>query len=132
MLLTEIHELFVLGNLMNRILLSVGNYTYDFCNGRDLSPFFSNLFNGQRFIIVLAKASSKRGKVGGIDMKIAKNLLEINNGFSVKCWQKACAMHKLSLKIDFFSPRIPLFYLFNGQRFIIVLAKAFKQERWEE
>ena len=30
----------------------------------------------------------KTEKVRGIDMIMANTLLEINNGFSVKCWQK--------------------------------------------
>ena len=73
-------------------------------------------------------------------MIIAKILLEMNNGFSVKYWQKEYTPNllKLSLKIAFFSlasdGAFPsdTFFLFSGQRFIIVWAKASKQERWEE
>ena len=36
-------------------------------------------------LLVLANATKQ---VGGIDMIIANILLEMNNGFSVKCWEK--------------------------------------------
>ena len=37
-------------------------------------------------------------------MRIANILLEMNDEFSVKCWQKVCTkLSKLNLKIAFFS-----------------------------
>ena len=62
----------------------------------------------------------KRGKVLRIDMKIDNILLEMNNGFSVKCWQKVCTkFRKLSLKIAIFYPAGV------GYCFLLVSASAF-------
>ena len=53
---------------------------FSFCGGTSPLDIPFCLFNGKRFIIVLAMAS-KIGKVGGIDMRIANMSLEMINAF---------------------------------------------------
>ena len=59
-------------------------------------------------------------------MIIANILLEMNNGFPVKCWQKE--LHQIA-KIEF---EICTPFCLKWQRFIIVWAKASKKEMREE